>query len=288
MSVKEFCSKFFDHGTKQVLILKFLLFSKEEAVWNQKLNDEQKFIDWNNKYGPWIAAIKTKITGMMREKYFPKLSEEFGDYRLIEEFVDCKCKMINRNLDNNKIIDFKEVKSIEKFIRKFERGTKPANWTNMFDYNKKKIIHTYMLTGSPMKENFNLEFVSTTVIPPENADLARNANAVANVNTNANVNAVANVNASTLNNESGRNSNASVNLSTESSPLRTDVENIARNTGKSVADVVNDTRNIINKSIAAIKGRPESAQAGGAKRQNSKTSDSSKTYSDIKRKVGMY
>jgi len=98
------------------------------------------------------------------------------DYKLVKECVHKECEKVNMN-ENAGAIKLRQTKLCEKYVCKFCRGEKPANWTNMFDYKK---VHKQIVfeLKSNINEEINLEKIIFFIIPKEqvkNTDNTRSA-----------------------------------------------------------------------------------------------------------------
>jgi len=97
-----------------------------------------------SQHARWEWALKKEIKNILRTKYF-SFDKGFNDYRIVKEFMLKEKENVNVTRTQGEQNRFRNVKLMEKYVFKFERGTKPENWLDIFDYAKTHENYNYFL-----------------------------------------------------------------------------------------------------------------------------------------------
>lgn len=199
MKEKKLIYKFIDNDTKTILVVEIVAHSGKSLEWDHNPEDVEGYVKWAEKSARWEMKLGFAADKIIREKYFNAVSPNeigFGNFKLMKMKTCEEASMVNINNDPNpNAIRLKLVTCISKCVCKYIRGEKPANWSDIFSYDKIHDSFHYQLEGDEMSEKVGLREVARFNIPHEKESskfftgIGSNANTNANTNVNSNVNA---------------------------------------------------------------------------------------------------
>ena len=175
MKIRNFIFKFVDHDTKMCTDANIIVYSNKFSDWEFKEEDIKEHATWMAEYYIWMHFLKKEVKKIVHDRFFPELSEKFGDYKIKKISKKIDDEMININKDDSQNIIFRQKKSYEMINMKFVRGTKPKDWGEVFDYTKTFHNLTFMLDSNEMDRNIVLIEVSSFSVPIEKINVATRA-----------------------------------------------------------------------------------------------------------------
>lgn len=153
MKNRKFLFKFIDHDNGSVQIAEFDIHCNKKTEWTHDENNINEHVIWMTRHIKWECLLKKKIKEMVKERY-PNLvtttgqtrDHLFGDYKLCKEKMCKEKETVNLAKTADEPKRFRVVELMEKHVFKFERGTKPNDWSQVFDYNKFHKLFEYYLS----------------------------------------------------------------------------------------------------------------------------------------------
>ena len=145
MKIRKFIFKFIDHDNKTMRIIEFDVHSSKISEWTQNENDIEGFVQWMSQHARWEMMLKNHIKSIVQDKVLAVENRNFGDYRIVKQKI--KKDIVNVNLSNQTSDEnrFRQVKLMEKYVTKYERGAKPNNWSDILDYKVTNEHYIYFL-----------------------------------------------------------------------------------------------------------------------------------------------
>jgi hypothetical protein len=184
--------------------------------WIENENDIEGYAQWMAKNAQWEMLLKNHIKSIVQRMI------NMNDYRIIKNKKSKKMVNINTSHNSSTSIDsnrFRQVKLVEKYVTKYDKGMKPDNWLDMFNYLTTHEYFNYFLADDTTNK-FDLQPVSQTnnrIIITEN-----NMNSTKNVNQNIlNVRNTNGANLTTMNTISAANNNG-INIDTATTMIKPD------------------------------------------------------------------
>ena len=146
MKIRKYIFKFIDHDNKTKHIAEFDVHSSKISEWTQNENDVEGFVQWMSQHARREMTLKNHIKSIVQDKVLALQNKNFGDYRVVKQKMNKDS--VSVNISNNQPSDenrFRQVKLMEKYITKYERGTKPNNWLDVLDYKVTDEHYIYFL-----------------------------------------------------------------------------------------------------------------------------------------------
>lgn len=240
MKVRIFLFKFIDHDNKKILKVEASVRSSLYIEWTEEENDIEGYVEWMSKHARWEYTLKKEIKKQISQRYFGNTDGKFNDYRISKRKIKKESDMVNMS-KNDKEVRFRETMLMEKWVFKYSKGTKPAEWTDVFDYACTHQHIEFFLKGDDSTNEINLTVLADKInIPQEgvkrfNGSDSANARNTASTNmTSANLASARNAstNMASANMASARNASANLASASMASSRNASASNMAsaRNT----------------------------------------------------------
>lgn len=264
MKERKYCFKLINHDNKSCVVINVTIYSNKIREWTPEQNLDAQ-VAWKARHIKWEKILKKHVKNLLKSKHSDLLGSEennqpeeltetyshhIGDYKLVKKSTKMEKQIVNMNAnESTNDVRFRQTLYLEKYSMKYEKGTKPDNWVNVFNYYKVHRHYDYYLDSNEMDENIKLIPVGKPFDIPPNSTNTSNRNRNANTNNNISSNNISNNNTLSSRNISNTNQN---NLSSSINNSLTTLNNLNRNTGVSNnTQIVNRNSTLSNLGLAS-------------------------------------
>jgi hypothetical protein len=121
---------------------------------------------WLLKHAMWEHKLHKAVCDIVKAAHFSG-EAEYSSYKFHNERKSDECEIFNLNVGQNTTeVKLRKVFSMEKCMKKFVKGTKPTEYTKVFDYTKTHTVHVFNGTKDA-EHNPVLSEIVTYSIPTE-------------------------------------------------------------------------------------------------------------------------
>lgn len=197
MQVRKFVFKFVNHDAQHIKVIKVFVHCNRVIEWTHHPDDVEAHIQWLTRHVRWEHQLKKEVKKLVLKKHFGT-DEIHNDYHFCKESFKKEGEKINVSPVGSTEIRLRQVKLLEECVFKFDKGTKPADWKEIFDYGKTVEIHNFHLSGDDTTGEIKLTHLGQTFeVPSEGGIFASKStkgtyNIPSNVTTNQTLSNLAN------------------------------------------------------------------------------------------------
>lgn len=162
MKIKKYIFKFINHNDKTCLNVVVSVHSGERSEWTQDENDVEGFATWMAAHARWEMKLKNEITKVVASRYFK--TTNFADYQLSKEMMKNNFGTVNMNSGKGKQ-RMRDLWLEEINIFKYQMGSKPTEWTDVYNYTPIEQHHHFFLIGNESNGKIDLREIASFEIP---------------------------------------------------------------------------------------------------------------------------
>lgn len=165
MRSHKFIFKFIDHNAKHCKKIAVCVKSNKIQEYMKNENESENMA-WKQEHMKWEKAIKEEVSSYVNQTLFGGKGANFSDYVFMKKKESKKGEVVNVNPNSQPAI-MRKVKWIEKTCMTFEKGHRPANCAEIFNYTKDESVFVFYLLSEINKSPIELKPLSSYTVPQD-------------------------------------------------------------------------------------------------------------------------
>lgn len=178
MKTYKFIFKFINHDERKCKVIVVEVFKDHIVEWNDTGNMDA-YLAWMTKHAKFEENLKLKVIQTIKgaypvlydrssDKVTDPISKAFKGYKLAKICMSKKGDIVNMSPDNSEVNVLRKVWWCEETKIKYTKGTRPAVWTDIFNYPHEVNNHYFKINrdGSNELNDIVLENTETKQFSP--------------------------------------------------------------------------------------------------------------------------